>query len=344
MATSIPGPRDDDPEEVSDKLSIAAAMWARGETADAISWLRRAAASAADVEADDRALELAKAAADLQQAAAAAPPAKAPMNSTAPTGTRPATVAPPSKPASPPKPPPSRGPTAGPSVGSRPPAAGPRPAPRATGQPAAGSARLAPLPPLRPLGAASQQMRASQRPTADPEAAHEETGARAQPVVDEAASHGILAASAPLAEDGIDHDQTSVMPVAQAEALAKSEPPNPPPDATPAAAATRPSEIATDDDVRETMRRDADAEAALPAEPPHEPPPSASMHAAAMPVDEAAPHVEPQLAVGLRIRLYATEGGAWAVPDSPGAQGGVAAIVVPAHLADDLRAVFAREP
>src|SRR5438309_3193507 len=36
MSTGIPAPRDDDPEEVSDKLSIAAAMWARGETADAI--------------------------------------------------------------------------------------------------------------------------------------------------------------------------------------------------------------------------------------------------------------------------------------------------------------------
>src|SRR5205807_4752409 len=98
MSTGIPAPRDDDPEEVSDKLSIAAAMWARGETADAISWLRRAAASAADAEADDRALELAKAAADLTTTPAQT--TRASMGMTIPTGTKPtpASQVPPSRP------------------------------------------------------------------------------------------------------------------------------------------------------------------------------------------------------------------------------------------------------
>ena len=63
----VPEPRDDDHEEVSDKLSIAAAMWARGDRADALSWVRRAAESASDVEQDMRALELAKAASELAQ-------------------------------------------------------------------------------------------------------------------------------------------------------------------------------------------------------------------------------------------------------------------------------------
>ena len=306
MAMSIPGPRDDDPEEVSDKLSIAAAMWARGEAADAISWLRRAAASAADVEADDRALELAKAAADLLTSTTAAKT----QGSTAQAGT---------KPASPPKPSPSRGPTSAPPIGSRPPATVARPAPKPSGQPSSGNTRLAPLPPLRPLGAASQHMRASQRPTQDTNSPLDAGSSRSPSVAGSPSAPGLATAS--LVDESSDHEQTSVMPVAQAEALARSEPP--------------PAELA-DAEARAVWHRDAEATG-----PAAEPPPSVSMHAATD--AEPRPQLEPELAIGLRVRLYATEGGAWVVPDAPGAQGGVAVVVVPVHPDDDLRSLFARK-
>lgn len=61
----IPKPKKDDPEDVAWALSTAEAMWNRAENADAIKWIRRAAEAASEAEADDRALELAKAAADL---------------------------------------------------------------------------------------------------------------------------------------------------------------------------------------------------------------------------------------------------------------------------------------
>jgi hypothetical protein len=65
---------------VSWALSTAEAMRGRGDLSEALKWLRRAAESASEAEADDRALELAKAAADLaasvnQNARGAAPAA-----------------------------------------------------------------------------------------------------------------------------------------------------------------------------------------------------------------------------------------------------------------------------
>ncbi len=62
---SIPTPKPNDPEDVSWALSTAEAMWGRGDHAEAIKWIRRGAEAASEAEADDRALELAKAAADL---------------------------------------------------------------------------------------------------------------------------------------------------------------------------------------------------------------------------------------------------------------------------------------
>jgi len=61
----IPPARKDDSEDVAWALSTAEAMYARGDRGDALKWLRRAAEAASEAEADDRALELAKAAADL---------------------------------------------------------------------------------------------------------------------------------------------------------------------------------------------------------------------------------------------------------------------------------------
>ncbi|WP_394820555.1 hypothetical protein [Pendulispora albinea] len=61
----IPPPLADDHEDVSWALSTAQSTWERGEHTDALKWLRRAVEAASEAEADDRALTLAKAAADL---------------------------------------------------------------------------------------------------------------------------------------------------------------------------------------------------------------------------------------------------------------------------------------
>ncbi|MDB4942893.1 MAG: Translation initiation factor 2 [Labilithrix sp.] len=61
----VPEARPDDPEDVSWALSTAEAMWARGDHLEGIKWVRKAAEAASEVEADQRALDLAKAASEL---------------------------------------------------------------------------------------------------------------------------------------------------------------------------------------------------------------------------------------------------------------------------------------
>jgi hypothetical protein len=61
----IPPADKDDSEDVAWALSTAEAMHARGDAMEALKWLRRAAEAAAESSADDRALQIAKAAADL---------------------------------------------------------------------------------------------------------------------------------------------------------------------------------------------------------------------------------------------------------------------------------------
>ena len=61
----VPAARPNDPEDVSWALSTAEAMWVRGEHLEGIKWVRKAAAAASEVEDDERALELAKAASEL---------------------------------------------------------------------------------------------------------------------------------------------------------------------------------------------------------------------------------------------------------------------------------------
>src|SRR5215469_8532735 len=61
----IPPASKGDTEDVAWALSTAEAMYARGDRRDALKWLRRAAEAASEAQADDRALELAKAAASL---------------------------------------------------------------------------------------------------------------------------------------------------------------------------------------------------------------------------------------------------------------------------------------
>ena len=63
----IPVTKDTDAEDVVWGLQTADALWKRGERADALVWLRRAAQAAGDATDDDRALELARAAAELAE-------------------------------------------------------------------------------------------------------------------------------------------------------------------------------------------------------------------------------------------------------------------------------------
>jgi hypothetical protein len=81
----IPPARKDDSEDVAWALSTAEAMHARGDRGDALKWLRRAAEAASEAQSDDRALELAKAAADLASLLSPtsnAPPPPPPLRAT----------------------------------------------------------------------------------------------------------------------------------------------------------------------------------------------------------------------------------------------------------------------
>ncbi|MEO6419319.1 MAG: hypothetical protein ABIP39_07945, partial [Polyangiaceae bacterium] len=61
----IPPAQDTDAEDVAWALQTADALWKRNERIDAIVWLRRAAQAAGEAEDDDRALMLARNAAEL---------------------------------------------------------------------------------------------------------------------------------------------------------------------------------------------------------------------------------------------------------------------------------------
>jgi hypothetical protein len=80
----IPPARPTDAEDVVWGLQTAASLWGRGEHSDAIAWLRRAAQAAGDASDDDRALELARIAAELADWVAAQGTAIAPVNDTVP--------------------------------------------------------------------------------------------------------------------------------------------------------------------------------------------------------------------------------------------------------------------
>ncbi|HEY8080233.1 MAG TPA: hypothetical protein VIF62_39155, partial [Labilithrix sp.] len=70
----IPDVKDTDAEDVVWGLQTAASLWKRGERIDAIVWLRRAAQAAGEANDDDRALELARYAAELSDWMATLPP------------------------------------------------------------------------------------------------------------------------------------------------------------------------------------------------------------------------------------------------------------------------------
>jgi hypothetical protein len=126
MTTSSPIPaiRDDDPEDVSWALSTAATQWARGDRIEALKWLRRAAEAASEAEKDTRALQLAKAAADL-------------TTPSMPPPSRPPPLPPPSMPPPIPSSRPIVTPKAPPAApSSRPITLAPKPAPKPVPQPA----------------------------------------------------------------------------------------------------------------------------------------------------------------------------------------------------------------
>jgi hypothetical protein len=65
MAT-IPGPRDNDADDVSLALEVAQSQWTRGDYGEALKWLRKAADAAFDADQDQRGMELSKIAAELK--------------------------------------------------------------------------------------------------------------------------------------------------------------------------------------------------------------------------------------------------------------------------------------
>ena len=85
----IPPVLDSDAEDVAWALQTAEALWKRNERVDAIVWLRRAAQAAGEAEDDDRALVLAREAAELAEWMATNP------QPTAPHSARPPSNAPP---------------------------------------------------------------------------------------------------------------------------------------------------------------------------------------------------------------------------------------------------------
>lgn len=152
----IPPAKDTDAEDVAWGLQTADAMWKRGERGDALVWLRRAVQAAADASDDDRALELARHAAELAEtmtATASSPssgaPGPAPRESVVPVV---ATTS--NAPGSIPPPPPFLGEVSG---SSKPPVAGgprlsrpPLPRPRGSKPPANEEVRAKPPAPEAP--------------------------------------------------------------------------------------------------------------------------------------------------------------------------------------------------
>jgi len=67
QAVRIPSAHEDDYEDVHLALSAASTLWRAGDDDEALKWLRRAAGAAAERDADRRAVELAKAAADVAE-------------------------------------------------------------------------------------------------------------------------------------------------------------------------------------------------------------------------------------------------------------------------------------
>jgi hypothetical protein len=210
----IPPAIHEDPEDVAWALSTAEAMYARGERSDALKWLRRAAEAAAENNTDGRAVQLAKAAADL--AGLLAPPAVAP-----PASSRPALQ--PKKP-----PPPSAVPSPSrPGVAPSPPRVGP------TGASAATVASVA----TGATGAASGAFRraastpALDDPTTEPAVAAPARARDSAPVIARAADVSIPDLLQDELADEPEEKTRIGVPAYQADAMAAAAETPEPPDA-----------------------------------------------------------------------------------------------------------------
>jgi hypothetical protein len=81
--TNFPAPLANDADDVVIALKSARSLWESTDYAEAARWLRRAAAAAQEAGDDDRALELAKLASDVESTQAEAPSPPAPTASSA---------------------------------------------------------------------------------------------------------------------------------------------------------------------------------------------------------------------------------------------------------------------
>ena len=63
---SIPGPRDNDADDVSLALEVAQSQWARGDYAETLKWLKKAVDAAFEADDDARGMELSKIAAEVK--------------------------------------------------------------------------------------------------------------------------------------------------------------------------------------------------------------------------------------------------------------------------------------
>jgi hypothetical protein len=70
----VPATAANDSYDVAEALEVARALWQRGERKDAIRWVRRAAEAADDADQTMRVVDLARAAAELEEVATVAPP------------------------------------------------------------------------------------------------------------------------------------------------------------------------------------------------------------------------------------------------------------------------------
>jgi hypothetical protein len=173
-ASPIPPPHADDDEDVHWALSTASALWTRGDTGEALKWLRRAAETASDQNRDQRALELFKAAADVTSmldahrgGSAGPPPAHGSQAPAASASRAPAGA------------PPSTAPASSPQASYPPPrTSGAPPPPRTSGAPPPPRAAAAPSP--RSAGSTAAATPAP-GPTSSPAPARTATAGPGQP-------------------------------------------------------------------------------------------------------------------------------------------------------------------
>lgn len=166
---ALPTPEPDEPSDVTVAIEAARALWENGDREEALRWFSRAAEAAEQAGNDRRALDLARAVADLKDGLAAPAPTPASPAAPAPTPEAPAAPRPPTAPAAAaPTPPPA---SAAPKFVTRPP---PPPSARKSAAPTPPSMR-----PRPPEATTAKSFTGPQ--TVDTAAAPEPAPAAAQP-------------------------------------------------------------------------------------------------------------------------------------------------------------------